>query len=221
MFSAGNDVSVPRIGLGRSGNRPSGRVGSGLGYCLIMYARVRQLFSKLPSHRLSWISSHYRHFRACCPNLAFISFSEQWLNVYGLDLNLNFAQPADLSALNNGCSKKFNNFPFTLTDSSRTDPILSEITRPGSDLHLCFPTQYYQLANHISWSYPSDCRKSRTMVWNRLTFFSKVGYKLLIKILIGQFNYNGLSPNFSLPYSPGNDDVVLVHTCGCADIFSP
>ena len=147
--------------------------------------------------------------------------SKSGISVYGLVLNLNFAQPADLSALNNGRSKKFNNFPFTLTDSSRTDPILSEITRPGSDLHLCFPTQYYQLANHISWSYPSDCRKSRTMVWNRLTFFSKVGYKLLIKILIGQFNYNGLSPNFSLPYSPGNDDVVLVHTCGCAAIFSP
>ena len=47
---------------------------------------------------------------------------------------LGFVQSADLSALNNACSKKLNNFMFTLPDSTPTNPILSEI--PNQD-HTC------------------------------------------------------------------------------------
>ena len=46
-------MSIPRVGLGRSGNRPSGRVGSGSGIAFIQLCKGRQLFSKLQSHRFS------------------------------------------------------------------------------------------------------------------------------------------------------------------------
>ena len=55
------------------------------------------------------------------PNLAFILFYEQSFAVYGLVLNLNFAQSANLSALYNVLIKKFDNLLYTLPDSVQTD----------------------------------------------------------------------------------------------------
>ena len=46
------------------------------------------------------------------PNIAYILFFEQWYTVYGLVYNLNFVQFADISALNDACSKEFNNWGF-------------------------------------------------------------------------------------------------------------
>ena len=76
-------------------------------------------------------------------NLAFILFSKQWFTINGLDFNVIFDQSADLSALNNAGSKKLNSFTFTLPDSTWTVPNWSDITRPGSDLRFCLPTQHY------------------------------------------------------------------------------
>ena len=76
------------------------------------------------------------------PNLAFILFSEQWFSVNGLVFNLNFVQSAALSALNNVGSKKCNKFMFTLTDSTRTDPVFYVITWPGPDLQFFYSTQH-------------------------------------------------------------------------------
>ena len=55
------------------------------------------------------------------PNLAFILFYEQLFAVYGLVLNLNFAQSANLSALYKVLIKKFDNLLYTLPDSTQTD----------------------------------------------------------------------------------------------------
>ena len=66
------------------------------------------------------------------PNLDFILFSEQWFTVNGLVSNLNFVQFADLSALNNAGSKKYNNFFVHITRfyPNRPDPIFFRLPDP-------------------------------------------------------------------------------------------
>ena len=46
----------------------------------------------------------------------------------------------------------FNNFLSTLPDSTWTDPIFSEFTRPGSDLHFCLRTQHYPPKSNVGLS---------------------------------------------------------------------
>ena len=82
---------------------------------------------------------------------SFCSLRNYSLPIYGLVFNLNFVKSSDLSALNNARSEKFNNFLFTLSYSTRTDPSFSEITWPGSDLHLCLLTQHHWIQLMHAW----------------------------------------------------------------------
>ena len=61
--------------------------------------------------------SSYRGFRegVLSPNLALSLFWTMVHYYYGFVLNLNFFQSADFSALNNACSKEFNNFLVHIT----------------------------------------------------------------------------------------------------------
>ena len=64
---------------------------------------------------------------------------DKYSNIYQWDntrISQNFLQSADLYALNNAGSKECNNFLFSLPNSTRTNPIVSGITRPGPDLYL-------------------------------------------------------------------------------------
>ena len=58
-------MSIPLVGSGRSGNRPSGRVSSESGIDLDCVPRVGKLLEKFQVTDLVGKNSHYKGFRAC------------------------------------------------------------------------------------------------------------------------------------------------------------
>ena len=83
-----SDVSIPRLGLGKTGNRSS--VSSVLRR--IMHTKGRQLFSKIQSHRFNRNNSNYKGFMAFGLHL----FSEKSFTVYMDWFFPNFVQFANL-----------------------------------------------------------------------------------------------------------------------------
>ena len=95
----------------------------------------------------------------------------------GWVFNINFVQSADLTALHNTSSKKFNKYLLTLLDSSRTDK--TRFCLKLTDLHFCLPTQHYpgvrspQLCNEVALN--MLCIKSLTSIKSQLeTYFIKL-----------------------------------------------